>query len=166
MFYNRSYLYITVSSTGKNFQVQPSITVNLPMNYIFKLQIIILILSWYLAQVCFKLQILPSSTPECLDSRHVPLPLDVLNYFIYFLLEYLKNILNLCVWVFCLYICLFSICVPCLWRPEEGVELIRTGVIDRWKLPHGCWESDLGPLKNHSVILTAVPSLQASSKLF
>jgi hypothetical protein len=36
------------------------------------------------------------------------------------------------------------------------------GVTDSFELPFGCWELNSGPLEEHSVLLTAEPSLQLS----
>lgn len=51
-------------------------------------------------------------------------------------------------------------CVWCRRRPEEGVRFPGTGVADRCELPHGFWESHLGPLAEQPVILTEEPPCQ------
>ena len=48
-------------------------------------------------------------------------------------------------------VCLFSMCVHCPWRTEEGV---RTGVTGGYKLLYGCWEQSLGPLEEQPVAMT------------
>ena len=42
----------------------------------------------------------------------------------------------------------------------EGIRSLGTGVSDSCELPCGCWELNLGPLKEQLVLLTAEPSLQ------
>lgn len=57
-----------------------------------------------------------------------------------------------------------SACMPVLlWephRPEESIVFLTTGVTDGCGLPHGCWELNLGPLKEQPMPLTAGLSLQ------
>jgi hypothetical protein len=43
---------------------------------------------------------------------------------------------------------------------SEGIGSPRNGVINSCKLPCGCLELNLGPLKKQSVLLTAEPSFQ------
>ena len=42
--------------------------------------------------------------------------------------------------------------------PEEGVGFHF--ITDGWEPPCGCWELNLGPLEEQSVLLTTEPSLQ------
>jgi hypothetical protein len=42
----------------------------------------------------------------------------------------------------------------------EGVQSPRTGVIDSCELPYECWGLNPGSLKEQSVLLTTMPSLQ------
>ena len=52
-----------------------------------------------------------------------------------------------------------------LWIPEEGIRSPGTGVTDDYEPPCGCWESNLGPLEEHPVFLTAGESfLQSISR--
>jgi hypothetical protein len=48
----------------------------------------------------------------------------------------------------------------CLWRPEEGIRSLGTGVTDGCELSCEFWESNLGPLEEQPVLLTLEPSLQ------
>lgn len=41
--------------------------------------------------------------------------------------------------LFYLHACLYSICVQCLWRLEEGTKTPGAGVLDNWWLPCGFW---------------------------
>jgi hypothetical protein len=41
--------------------------------------------------------------------------------------------------------------------PEEGIK----SLLDGHEPPCGCWELNLGPLKEQTVLLTAEPSLQS-----
>lgn len=45
----------------------------------------------------------------------------------------------------------------CPKRPEAGVEYLGTRDTVS-QLPCGCWDSNLGPLEKHSVLLAADPS--------
>lgn len=48
------------------------------------------------------------------------------------------------------------------WCPEhseEGVRLLRTGVMDDSEPPFECWKSSLGPLEEQQVLQTPEPSL-------
>lgn len=47
----------------------------------------------------------------------------------------------------------------CLQRLEGSVGSPGTGVIDSCKLPHEYQESNSGPIEEHPVLLTVVPSL-------
>jgi hypothetical protein len=40
------------------------------------------------------------------------------------------------------------------------IPLKQAGVIDSYELPRGCWELNLGPLKEQPVLLMAEPSFQ------
>ena len=47
-----------------------------------------------------------------------------------------------------------------------GVRFPATEVTDRCELPCGCWELNLGPLEEQSVLLNTEPSLQPHSYTF
>jgi hypothetical protein len=49
-----------------------------------------------------------------------------------------------------------------LWRPKEGIGSPGTQVSGVCKPLCGCWDSNLSPLEEQSVLLTAEPSLQPS----
>ena len=68
--------------------------------------------------------------------------------------------------VSCLYVCLFSTCVQSPRRPEEGARALGTGVIDSFKLPCGCLDLNLGPLKEQLELLTTKPYLYPWVLLF
>jgi hypothetical protein len=48
----------------------------------------------------------------------------------------------------------------CSQKTEEGTGSPGTGVADGCELPCGCWESNLSPLEEQAVLLTAEPCLQ------
>ena len=48
----------------------------------------------------------------------------------------------------------------------EGVRSPRTGFSDSCELPCGCWELNLGPREEQSVLLSTKPSLQPAFPLF
>jgi hypothetical protein len=70
------------------------------------------------------------------------------------------------VWMFCRHVCLYTWCVwyPC--RPEEVVTATGIGVIVGSEPPCRSWESNLYPVEEQSVLLTAEPSLQPSKLFF
>jgi hypothetical protein len=55
-----------------------------------------------------------------------------------------------------------SLFVPCAWRShgdqEKKIGSPRIGDTEGL-LPHGCWELNPGPLKEHEVLLSTEPSL-------
>jgi hypothetical protein len=51
-------------------------------------------------------------------------------------------------WVFCLHVHIYTTCVY-LWRSEEGIKFPQTGVTDSCELLCGCWELNVGPLKEY-----------------
>lgn len=53
--------------------------------------------------------------------------------------------LILCVWVFCLHVCLSIMYVQCPKRPEEGIVFSRAGVTEGCQPPRGYWEPNPGP---------------------
>lgn len=55
--------------------------------------------------------------------------------------------------------------VWCLWRLAESIRCPGTGVVSS-ELPHGCWESHLGPLEEQPVLTTAKPWLQLQQFYF
>ena len=64
----------------------------------------------------------------------------------------------LCILVFCLHACL-----QCLHRPEEGVRSPRPGITDSSLLACECWEQNLGPLEEQTLLLIAEPPLHPSN---
>lgn len=56
--------------------------------------------------------------------------------------------------LFCLHVC-----------PYEGISSPGRGIISCCKLPSGCWELNLGPMKKHPVLLVAEPSLQPPTSI-
>ena len=52
-----------------------------------------------------------------------------------------------------------AMCLQVLQRLEEGVRSPATGVGGGYELPCGCWEPNVGPLEEQSVLLT-IKSLQ------
>ena len=57
------------------------------------------------------------------------------------------------VWVFCLFVC--NVChryAWLLWRSEEGVGSLGTGVKGSYKMPCGYWELNPSPLRASSVL--------------
>lgn len=59
----------------------------------------------------------------------------------------------------CLHVSLCAICVLYPQGPEEVVECPRAGVIDHCEIKCGCWASNLRPLEERPMFLTAEPSL-------
>jgi hypothetical protein len=58
---------------------------------------------------------------------------------------------------------IFILCASVLWLHVclcEGARSPGTGVTGWWKLPCGCWELNLGPLEEQSVLLTTELSFQ------
>ena len=60
-------------------------------------------------------------------------------------------------YVFCLPACM-AVC--CLWRQEDGIRSLGTGVPDGCEHLPRCWELKSGPLEEQPVPLTAEPALQ------
>jgi hypothetical protein len=60
----------------------------------------------------------------------------------------------LCVWVFCLHVCL------CAQRPEQCIGSSGTGVTESGEVLSECLEMTLGPLEEHPVFLSMELSLQ------
>lgn len=80
-------------------------------------------------------------------------PSTILAYFHLLVLnwkltEFYFSIIIYLLLLFCLRVC-----------PYEGVRSPGRGIISSCKLPSGCWELNLGPMKKHSVFLMAEPSL-------
>lgn len=65
-------------------------------------------------------------------------------------------------WVFSLCLCLYTLCKGAI----EGIGFLGTTVTDGWESPGGCWDSNLGSLKEQPVLLTAKPSLQPMHSIF
>lgn len=57
-------------------------------------------------------------------------------------LKYTENVI-LCVWVYCLHVCLGT---TYRLSARGAVGYCPVGVIDSFKLPSGCWESNLNSL--------------------
>ena len=74
---------------------------------------------------------------------------------------YLFNFI-LCVFVFCIHVCL---CITYMQYPKEGIRSPETGVTDHCELPCVCLESNLRPLQEQPVLLITEPSLQALTAL-
>ena len=74
----------------------------------------------------------------------------------------LLDLFIVCACVFCLHVYLgeYYVCAWCLWRSEEGVGSPGIGVRDGFELPWGSWESILGPVEEHPILVTAKSSLQ------
>lgn len=73
----------------------------------------------------------------------------------------------LCIWVFCLHICLCIVCMWCPQRPEEGIRFPGTQVRDDQKPQCGSWELNSCPLQEQPVLLTVNhPSLQPLVYIF
>ena len=70
-----------------------------------------------------------------------------------------NNLFILCVWLFCMLLCLCTMFLPCPWRSEVGVRASGSRVADSCEPLCGCWEPNLGPLKEQQVFSTAKPSL-------
>lgn len=72
----------------------------------------------------------------------------------------------LCSCVFCVRVCMRTTCVQWSRKPEEGSDLIGTGVTDSCQPPCRSWESNPGPLEEQSVLLTAETSFQPLIRWF
>jgi hypothetical protein len=57
--------------------------------------------------------------------------------------------LNLCVWVFCLDMCVYHLQSWCPQKPEEGIRFPGFGVTDGCELLCGFWELNLGAVEEH-----------------
>lgn len=53
----------------------------------------------------------------------------------------------LCIWMFCLRVCLYTSCMSSHLRSENGIGSSRTDVIDCCELPRRCRELNLGSLE-------------------
>ena len=69
-----------------------------------------------------------------------------LFFFLFFL--FLRVLVFVCV-------CISSYDIPRVCRSEESRSSPETGVTGCYELPRGCWEVNLGPLQEQSVLLTA-----------
>lgn len=65
-------------------------------------------------------------------------------FFSYFLFGFSCFIFILLLWVFCMSVCLHTMCTHCPWGPEEDIRFLRTRVTDDCELPWGSWKSNLG----------------------
>jgi len=70
-------------------------------------------------------------------------------FFKFFSCDLFLFYVHLHVFVFCLHVCLC-----------EGADYSETGIPDSCELPCGCWELNLDPLEEQSVLLSTEPSLQ------
>lgn len=68
--------------------------------------------------------------------------------------------LTLCVWMFGLHICLFTICMQKPTEVRRGMRSAGTGVTNGCEPQYGCWESSPGSLEEQLVLLTLEPFLQ------
>lgn len=66
---------------------------------------------------------------------------------------FLLFVLTLCAPMFCLCVCLCTICTQCPQRPEEDAGFLETGVTDDGEMPCGCWGWNLCPLGKQPVLL-------------
>ena len=64
----------------------------------------------------------------------------------------------LCVWLFCLHVCMCTTCMQCLWRPEEGSRFPGTGITSGCEPPCGCGNWTQVLWKEQQVLLTNEPS--------
>lgn len=60
---------------------------------------------------------------------------------------------------------LFALCAWCLWRPEEGMGSLGTGVRDVCEPPCGCWALNASPVLEHRLLFPAEPSLQPQEQI-
>jgi hypothetical protein len=67
--------------------------------------------------------------------------------------------------VLCVHVCLCTVCVQCLQRPEEGAGSAGTRVAAVSVPLCACWKLNPGPLKDQ-VLLTTEPSLQPLNIIF
>lgn len=65
--------------------------------------------------------------------------------------------------VFCLLVCLCTICMQCLHKAEEGIGSSRTKVRDDCEIPYECWDSNMSPMGEQLVLLTAEPCLSTET---
>jgi hypothetical protein len=56
---------------------------------------------------------------------------------------------------------MYTVCTWYLQKLEEDMGFLSTRVMVGYELPRGCQESNLSPLEEQPVLLTAEPSLQA-----
>lgn len=61
------------------------------------------------------------------------------------------------------YIHIYTICMQCLWRPEEGIGLPGSEVTNSREPPCGFWGSKPGPLQEPPMLLTPELSISPSS---
>lgn len=54
----------------------------------------------------------------------------------------------------------YHVCSWCPQKPVEDIRSLESGVTNNCKLPHGCLESKLGPLKEQLVLLIDEPLFQ------
>ena len=60
---------------------------------------------------------------------------------------------TLLVWMFPLHVCKCPMCMWSLRRSEPSVRSLRTGDIDGYELPCGCWELNHGSLQEQKGLL-------------
>lgn len=56
-----------------------------------------------------------------------------------------------------------SACTSMLWRQEEGIGSLGTGITNNYEPPCGCWDVTWGPLEDHLLVTEPYPHL---SKLY
>jgi hypothetical protein len=67
----------------------------------------------------------------------------------------------------CMYVCVCYVpCVCLLLKEKMYVGSPGTRVLDSWEPPCGCWEPNLGPLKEQPVFFTMEPSLHLRAYTF
>ena len=92
-----------------------------------------------------------TSAPQSHACRHLlPTVCFVLN--LYLFISFL--------FAFCLHVCLCTTSLACLWRSEEGIWSLGTGVTDICEPACGCCGLNPGPLQEQQVLLTTETPLQ------
>jgi hypothetical protein len=59
-----------------------------------------------------------------------------------------------------MYVGVYTMCLQCPRRPEEGIGCHGVGATGGYELQCGCWELKQGPLKLQQMLLTTGPFLQ------
>lgn len=69
----------------------------------------------------------------------------------------------MCMGVFCLYVCMCTLCLQYPQRSEEGIRCPGIRVTESWEPLCGCQESSLGPPQEQTMFLTIEPSCPLTS---